>query len=119
MKEPTLDRAEEIFRKYGELATFVCRLLPAIRQLISIPAGLARMPLKSFTVYTSLGAGIWIIILTAIGGYFGHLTADMTYLEMIEKGKEIISKNYGWILLGLVVFVAAYLLVHRKVMKKA
>ncbi len=119
LKEPTLDRAEEIFRKYGELATFVCRLLPAIRQLISIPAGLARMPLKSFTLYTTLGAGIWIIILTAIGGYFGHLTADMSYLEMIEKGKEIISKNYGWILLGLAVFAAAYLLVHNKVMNKA
>lgn len=118
LKEETLDRAEEIFREYGELATFVCRLLPAIRQLISIPAGLARMNLKSFTFYTGLGAGIWILILTAIGAYFGHLTQDMTYVQMIEQGKELIAKNYGWLLLGLVLFVVAYLYVHRKVMTR-
>ena len=118
LKEETLDRAEEVFREYGDLATFVCRLLPAIRQLISIPAGLARMNLKSFTFYTGLGAGIWILILTAIGAYFGHLTQDMTYVQMIEQGKELIAKNYGWILLGLVLFVIAYLYVHRKVMTR-
>ncbi len=118
LKEPTLDRAEEIFREYGELATFVCRMLPAIRQLISIPAGLAKMNLKSFTFYTGLGAGIWVIVLTAIGAYFGHLTQDMTYVQMIERGKEIISKNYIWVLLGLAVFTLCYLYVHHMVMKK-
>ena len=118
LKEQTLDRAEEIFREYGELATFVCRLLPAIRQLISIPAGLSRMNLKSFTLYTGLGAGIWIVILTAIGGYFGHLTQDMTYVQMIERGKVIIKQNYIWLLLGLVVFAVCYLFVHHKVMKR-
>ena len=76
------------------------------------------MNLKSFTFYTGLGAGIWILILTAIGAYFGHLTQDMTYVQMIEQGKELIAKNYGWILLGLVLFVIAYLYVHRKVMTR-
>ena len=118
LKEQTLDRAEEIFREYGELATFVCRLLPAIRQLISIPTGLSRMNLKSFTLYTGLGAGIWVVILTAIGGYFGHLTQDMTYVQMIERGKEIIKQNYIWLLIGLAVFVVCYLYVHHKVMKR-
>ena len=56
---PTLERAEEIFREYGDITTFVCRLIPAIRQLISIPAGLARMRLTRFSFFTALGAGIW------------------------------------------------------------
>lgn len=118
LKEATLDRAEEIFREYGEVATFVCRLLPAIRQLISIPAGLSKMNLKSFSLYTGLGAGLWILILTSIGGYFGHLTQDMTYVQMIERGKEIIARNYIWLLLGLTVFVVCYLYIHHKVMTK-
>ncbi len=117
LKEQALDRAEEIFRKYGDLATFVCRLLPAIRQLISIPAGLAKMNLFRFSLFTGLGAGIWVIILTAIGYYFGHLASDMTYLDMVTKGKEMIQEHYIWILLGLAVFVAGYLFIQHKVMK--
>ena len=64
LKEQHLDRAEEIFRKYGDLATFVCRLLPAIRQLISIPAGLSRMNLGRFSFFTALGAGIWFALVS-------------------------------------------------------
>ena len=56
LKENALNRAEEIFREYGEIVTFVCRLLPAIRQLISIPAGLSRMNIARFTLFTGLGA---------------------------------------------------------------
>lgn len=118
LKEEALDRAEEIFRKYGDLATFVCRLLPAIRQLISIPAGLAKMNIWRFSFFTALGAGIWSAILAAVGYYFGHLTGNMTYLQMIEKGKLLISDHYIWILLGLAVFVAAYLYIHKKIMKQ-
>ena len=117
LPEPTLNRAEEIFRRYGELATFVCRLLPGIRQLISIPAGLVRMNFWRFSLFTALGAGLWIIVLTLIGWYFGHLAGDMSYLEMVERGKAIISENYVWVILGLAVLVAAYLTVHHKVMK--
>ena len=121
LKEQALDRAEEIFREYGDLATFVCRLLPAIRQLISIPAGLSRMNIWRFTLFTGLGAGIWSAILAGIGYYFGHMTGDMTYLEMVGKGKQLIHGHFIWILLGLAVFTAAYLYIHKKVMhgKKA
>lgn len=66
-----LHRAERVWDKHGELATFVCRLLPAIRQLISIPAGLARMNLFRFCVWTSLGAGLWVTILTYTGYLLG------------------------------------------------
>lgn len=117
LKEQHLDRAEEIFRKYGDLATFVCRLLPAIRQLISIPAGLSRMSLGRFTLFTALGAGIWTLILALIGWYFGHLAGDMTAIEMVEKGKKLIHDHYIWILIFLAVFVAVYLLIQHLVMR--
>ena len=78
LPKPKLERAEEIFRTYGAGATFVCRLLPAIRQLISIPAGIARMPLGPFTLWTGLGAGIWVTILTLVGDSLGNGTASIT-----------------------------------------
>lgn len=67
-----LDRAERTFRNHGEISTFVGRLIPGIRQLISLPAGLARMNLARFAAYTALGAGIWCAILTYIGWYLGR-----------------------------------------------
>ena len=117
LKPAMLERAEEIFRKYGELATFVCRLLPAIRQLISIPAGLSRMSLGRFSLFTGLGAGIWTLILALIGWYFGHLAGNMTAVEMVERGKKLIHDHYIWILLFLAVFVAGYLLIQHLVMR--
>ncbi len=114
----TLQRSEEIFRKYGDMATFVCRLLPAIRQLISIPAGLAKMDFRRFSFFTGLGAGLWIIILTAIGAALGVRSANLSYVELVEKGKIVISENYIWILILLAVFCGAYIFIHKLVMKK-
>jgi len=116
MSEQSLDRAEEIFREYGEVVTFISRLLPAIRQLISIPAGLSHMNLLRFTLFTALGAGLWTAVLTMLGVWFGHATGDMTYLEMIEKGKAMIQENYLWIFLGCAILLAGYIMVHRKIM---
>ena len=116
LKEAALDRAEEIFREYGDLATFVCRMLPAIRQLISIPAGLSRMDFRRFTLFTALGAGIWVTVLALLGWYFAHLSQNMSYLELINKGKAAIQANYIWIFLGLAAFSAVYLWVHHQVM---
>ena len=109
---------KEIFREYGEITTFVCRLIPGIRQLISLPAGLAQMKHGSFILFTVLGAGIWNLILTGIGVYLGHLSKDLTYVELVHKGKQMISDHFVWILLFLVIVVAGYLLIHKKVMKK-
>lgn len=111
-----LERAEEIFREYGDIATFVCRLLPAIRQLISLPAGLARMHFGRFTFFTTLGAGLWVIVLTWIGYYFGTHTAHMTYAELVHQGKAMIQHNLHWTVLGCAVLVVVYVWVHRKVM---
>ena len=116
MSEQSLDRAEEIFREYGEVVTFISRLLPAIRQLISIPAGLSHMNLFRFTLFTALGAGLWTAVLTLLGVWFGHSVGDMTYLEMINKGKEIIQEHYLWIFAGCAVLFVGYIMVHRKIM---
>lgn len=117
LPEPTLRRAEEIFREYGDLATFVCRLLPAIRQLISIPAGLSAMNIRRFSAFTALGAGIWCLVLLGIGAYFGHLSGAMTYPELIERGSAILKDNLHWIILGTVIVTVAYVAVHHRIMK--
>lgn len=71
IKEETLDKLESFFAKHGELSTFNGRLIPGIRQLISLPAGLARMNVGKFIIYSGLGAGIWVIILTLLGYLLG------------------------------------------------
>jgi membrane protein DedA with SNARE-associated domain len=68
----SLERAERFFAAHGEISTFLGRMLPVIRHLISIPAGLARMPLPRFVTYTGLGAFVWCGILTGIGFFLGR-----------------------------------------------
>ena len=116
LKPEALTRAEEVFREYGELATFVCRLLPAIRQLISIPAGLSRMHVGRFSFFTALGATIWVIILTFVGYHFGVQARDMTYAELVPAGKGLLH-HYMWeIMVGCAVLVVAYIWVHKRIM---
>lgn len=85
--------AEKHWNRHGELTTFVCRLLPAIRQLISIPAGLARMKLWRFCLWTTLGAGIWVMILTFTGYYFEQKARDWwtQYKDQITLGLAAVS----------------------------
>ena len=71
IKEETLDKLEAFFIKHGDLSTFNGRLIPGIRQLISLPAGLARMNIAKFSLYSGLGAGIWVIVLVALGYLLG------------------------------------------------
>lgn len=70
--ERSLDRAERFFARHGEISTFIARMLPVVRHLISLPAGLARMPLGRFMLFTALGAGVWCSVLTGIGWFIGH-----------------------------------------------
>lgn len=91
-----IQKAEKYFIDHGKISTLVGRLIPGIRQLISLPAGLARMNLLSFTFYTVLGAGIWNIIL-ALLGYVAHGQSDL-----IDKYNRELSTGII-ILLGLVI----------------
>ena len=84
IKEQTLEKMEDFFAKHGHISTFSGRLIPAVRQYISLPAGLARMDLLRFSIYTSLGAGIWVAILALLGYYIGHNEALLKeYLHTI------------------------------------
>ena len=72
IKEEVLLKMEAYFQKHGHISTFTGRLIPGVRQLISIPAGLAKMNLAEFTIFTFLGAGIWALILVLLGYFIGE-----------------------------------------------
>ena len=118
LKPAALERACEVFNRYGAATTFVCRMVPAIRQLISIPAGIAKMPLGSFTLFTGLGAGVWTAILAFVGYGLGKSAGDITYLELCTKGKEMAASHLPLVIGGALALVAIYVLISKLVMKR-
>jgi membrane protein DedA with SNARE-associated domain len=103
--EASLATSERFFRSHGEITTFVGRLIPGIRQLISIPAGLARMRLERFALYTGLGAGIWSAILVAVGWIAGE--SEATWRPLLREASL-------WLLAAVLTVVLAYLWAHRR-----
>jgi membrane protein DedA with SNARE-associated domain len=86
----SLARADRFFEHHGHISTFIGRLLPGIRQYISLPAGLARMNIFAFCAATVLGAGIWVLVLAAMGYWFG-------------RNEELVMQNLHWITMALVI----------------
>lgn len=116
IKPEALDRSCDLFNRYGAATTFVCRLVPVIRQLISIPAGIARMPFGSFTLFTALGAGIWSAILALVGYSIGRSSTELTNLEVVMRGKELAARHLPYVILAAVLLVAAHLVLKHFVM---
>jgi len=82
LSEKNLERSERFFAQHGEISTLIGRLFPVIRHLISIPAGLHKMPLPKFILYTAVGAGVWCAILTYIGYFLGQHEASLRSEEI-------------------------------------
>ena len=105
ISEASLNRADQFFADHGHISTFVGRLLPVIRQYISLPAGIARMNLFVFTLFTGLGAGIWVIVLALVGYFVGN-------------NQELVSRYLHQIVLATMVLaallVAGYVLYKRR-----
>lgn len=100
-----VDNAERYFDKHGAISTFIGRLIPAVRQLISIPAGLARMNIGRFAIFTSLGALVWNAILAGLGAWLGHLVPREQLYAKVEEYNSYLT--YAGITLGVlcVVFI--------------
>ena len=114
--EAKVQHAEAYFDKHGALSTFIGRLVPAVRQLISIPAGLARMKMGTFLLYTTLGAGVWNAILAVIGHYLSTVPGIQTEEQLLEKVTEY-SHEIGYIFIAVAVFIIAFL-VYKGMKKK-
>ena len=106
----SLDRTEAFFRRHGEISTLIGRLLPVVRHLISIPAGVSRMNLGRFVFFTALGAGLWCAILTYLGWIIGR------HGEQVEAviGTYVHHTLLTYILPGVGILLGAYVLWRRR-----
>lgn len=104
-EEKHMQKMESFFAKHGHISTLTGRLIPVIRQYISLPAGLARMNLAVFCFYTSLGAGIWVIILTLLGYYIGENEALI---------KEYLRQIVVLLVVSCIIGVGLYYFLHKR-----
>lgn len=97
-----VEKAEAYFDKHGAISTFLGRLIPAIRQLISIPAGISRMNIVTFTIFTALGALLWNSILGALGYWLGETVEPSQLFQKVEEYNKYLTWA-GYALAGVIV----------------
>lgn len=95
-----VEHAEKYFDNHGAISTFIGRLIPAVRQLISIPAGLARMNIGKFIIFTGLGALVWNAILGALGYWLGTMVNREELASQVEKYNEYLT--YAGLAIGVI-----------------
>lgn len=111
LNDAKIQRTEDYFNEHGAVGTLIGRLVPGIRHLISLPAGLARMPYSRFLLYTTIGAGLWNIILAALGYHLQSVIPEDELLVVVEK----YSHEIGLGMLALFAGLIAYLVfTHKK-----
>lgn len=96
---PGVEKAEEYFKEHGAIGTLIGRLIPAIRQLISIPAGLARMKMSTFLLCTALGAGLWNTILALIGYYIGQTMPEDVLIAKVQEYSKYVKEGIAVVLI--------------------
>ena len=106
LDEQKVVKAEQFFVRYGAVATLVGRLVPAVRQLISIPAGLAKMNIAKFALYTSIGAGIWNCVLAALGYYLESVVPEEQLIETVTT----YSHEIGYTIMAIVAVALVFIL---------
>ena len=109
ISEESIDKADKFFQKHGHVSTLVGRLLPVIRQYISLPAGIARMPMKTFMLFTTIGAGAWVIVLTFAGYLLGE------HQDMLKEYLHVITL----VCVGLAVLIAGGYILYIRRKKKS
>lgn len=107
LNQEKVEKSERYFDEHGIVATLTGRLIPGIRHLISIPAGLARMNYWKFLLYTTIGAGVWHSILAALGWYLHAIVPEDQLDEKITEYAEYIKL----IILGLVALAVVYFVI--------
>ena len=115
LNQEKVERSERYFDDHGIVATLTGRLIPGIRHLISIPAGLARMNYWKFLLYTTIGAGCWHAILAALGWYLHTIVPESQLNEKIEEYAEYIKIA----IIALVVIALAWVAVKQVIKKKS
>ena len=115
LNQEKVEKSEKYFDNHGKLATITGRLIPGIRHLISIPAGLAKMHYGHFLLYTTVGAGAWNIILAALGWYLHTIVPEeQLHDKILEYGDYI-----KYIIIAIVLVAVLYFIVKKQIKKRS
>lgn len=111
VSKKNLDRMDTFWARYGEASTFIGRFVPTVRHLISLPAGMARMSLRKFILYTGLGSGMWVTVLALVGWYFHKMFPAKTLDDFKAWSEEQLRKDLmPYVIAAIAVMIVGYVL---------